>query len=53
MIEQDFLLLVGACLPLAHRVISWQSPLGRFRREADINWQAKPAGWVENDPERS
>jgi hypothetical protein len=25
--------------------------LGRFRREADINWQARSAGSVENDPE--
>jgi hypothetical protein len=26
---------------------------GRFRREADINWQTKPAGSVANDPERT
>jgi hypothetical protein len=26
---------------------------GRFRREADINWQTKPAGWVANDPDRT
>ena len=22
-------------------------------READINWQARPAGWVENDPKQT
>jgi hypothetical protein len=26
---------------------------GRFRREADIDWQAKPAGSVANDPKRT
>jgi len=25
----------------------------RFRRKADINWQARPAGWVENDPKQT
>jgi hypothetical protein len=27
--------------------------VGRFRRKADINRQAKQAGWVANDPERT
>jgi hypothetical protein len=26
---------------------------GHFRREADINWQTKPAGSVANDPKRT
>jgi hypothetical protein len=27
--------------------------LGRFRREADIKWQAGPAGKVANDPQQT
>jgi hypothetical protein len=29
------------------------APCGRFRREADMNWQARPAASVENDPKRT
>jgi len=37
--------------PSRHFACAQQS--GRFRREADINRQAEPAGSVENDPERT
>jgi len=39
---------MSPCGPSRH--FAAKQRFGRFRREADINWQAKPAGSVANDP---
>jgi hypothetical protein len=35
------------------RHFAWAQQSGRFRREADISWQAEPADLVANDPKRA
>jgi hypothetical protein len=43
-------MLESACGPSRHFEAARQ--LGRFWREADINWRARSAGSVANDPKR-
>jgi hypothetical protein len=54
-IDNEFLpqfIAAHESVPGTSRHFAAAQQLGRFRREADINWQTKPAGSVANDPKR-